>query len=41
MKEKEGGARLKEGEEARFGQVGINLGTIRARVIRSHSNTRG
>jgi flavorubredoxin len=42
MKEKEGGARLKEAEEARFEQIGLNLGTVGAIVIGStHSNAGG
>ena len=41
MKEKEGSARLKQGEEARFERIGLNLGTIQAPIIGSHGNPGG
>ena len=40
LKEKEGGARLKEGEEKRFEQIGFRLGSKKAEIVsssRSHS----
>ena len=30
IKEKDGGARLKEGEEMRFEQIGLQIGTVKA-----------
>ena len=42
QKEKEGGARLKEGEEKRFEQIGFRLGSKKAEIVnRSHSHSAG
>ena len=42
LKEKEGGARLKEGEEKRFEQIGFRLGSKKAEIVNSsHSHSAG